>query len=452
LTLLSVAITASVVLAVWPRTQEWTTDSPSALRAFQRGLEADMKYYKKEAVQHYAKALSHDPEFAIAKLKLLDNTYKQDDPETETLVQSLRATDLERLRPREAFLVRYALARIDRRMDRAQALLSEYLHDHPDDPFAIEMSCAQAWDQDDWEQAERSFRRLLQADPNWVSAQNHLGYIAMARGRFREAEELFRTYLFIAPDQANPHDSIGELLTLVGRYDQAEQELQEALRIKPDFCASAMHLVELHLFRGDLVAAETAAGAAAVERGCTSEQVAILRCHLQLKRAAAAGDWEGVWRSGSSGCARKSGRLKLMVHRAALVLGREPEAIEVERELKADLEKMAKHANYSSGAIAGLLLHLEGARLAWQGQYPAAIAKFKAADHKLVYWGDSQGLFKLLNRVNLARAQELAGERPAAHATLAEVAAVNPALARQAEQGRVAGLLWPARRASDRSS
>ena len=140
----------------------------------------------------------------------------------------------------------YRLQRAAKENARAEKTLAAYLEEHPNDPWALSIRCDQAWQHRDWPPTEECNRRLIKADPNWVQAQNQLGYIAMAQGRFAEAEQLFRTYLYIAPDQANPHDSMGELFTVLGRYAESEKELEEAIRIRPSFCASWEHLVLLH--------------------------------------------------------------------------------------------------------------------------------------------------------------------------------------------------------------
>ncbi len=188
---------------------EWTTDSPQALQEFELGLEASMKLYHKDAEAHFRKAVELDPEFAAAKLRLVE--YHKDEEERNEIIAELRELDLERLTSRERFLIEHLLARADRQPASADKVLEEFLLDHPDDPYALAICSLDAWQSMDWEKAGRHYRNLLEIDPNWVMAQNHLGYMAMAQGNFAEAEELFRTYEYIAPDQANPHDSLGEL-------------------------------------------------------------------------------------------------------------------------------------------------------------------------------------------------------------------------------------------------
>jgi len=205
------------------RQPKWTTSSPEALAAFEQGLDARMSLYIEDAASFYSKAVELDPDFVAAKLGLLNSYYEKGEAR-EDLLRDLEAADLTDLTPREAFLVRYGLAKERGEPAAAQRILEEYLDRYPRDPFALSYFGEEAWQRIDLQEAERRFRRLLEVEPNWVMAQNRLGYLAMAGGRFDEAEDLFHTYKYIAPDQANPYDSLGELLILVGRYDEAREE------------------------------------------------------------------------------------------------------------------------------------------------------------------------------------------------------------------------------------
>jgi Tfp pilus assembly protein PilF len=246
--LLVTGLALTLVLPGCGSESQWTTDSPQALEEFELGLEASMKLYHADAAEHFRKAIELDPGFVAAKLRLLE--YQQGEEERNEIISDLRQVDLERHTPLERFLVEYILARIDHESGTAEELLDDFLVDHPEDPFALAICSFEAWKSMDWPKAERHYRNLLDIDPNWVIAQNRLGYMAMAQGKFEEAEELFKTYKYIAPDQANPHDSLGELLTLLGRYDEAREELEQALAIKSDFCPSYQHLFDLAVLEG----------------------------------------------------------------------------------------------------------------------------------------------------------------------------------------------------------
>ena len=172
----------------------WTTESAEALAALERGVAASMKFYGYEARDGYREALESDPDFVAAKVLMLLNS--SDREGKEELLEDLRQADPKRLTARERFLVRYVLARHEEGGEEADFILREFLDRHPDDPYALATCSARAWEERDWERAERHYRRLLEVDPNWVAAQNHLGYMAMAQGRFDEAPESGRKWVW----------------------------------------------------------------------------------------------------------------------------------------------------------------------------------------------------------------------------------------------------------------
>lgn len=402
--------------------QEWSTRSPQALEAFRRGLEAEMKLYMNEAEKHFRTALELDPAFLVAELKLSQRKMP-DEKYRETLRERLAATDLAALTEREAFLARYTLASLHDDREERRRLLGEYLAKHPGDTYILSMQCDRQWGSGELEEAETCYRRLIRKDPNWVRAQNNLGYIAMAQGRFREAEEAFITYRYIAPDQANPHDSLGELLTLLGRYEEAERELLRALELRPDFCASWSHLVHLGIVQGDLAKARRWAARARAEAKCGEQQADALDRSIDVWEMYEQERWEELLERSAVPRDRYSGGdLVVIEHQAYLERGDLAAARALE-------ERMAPPPEVKERG--GLLAHLEGARLLHQRQYDQAVEKFRAADAQLVYRGDGEGFFKLYNRWLLAEALTSAGRSREAEAIVGEINQVNPLFARR---------------------
>lgn len=434
-TLILILIAAAVALGALffarRATPVWTTSSAAALAEFEQGLEADAKYYHAEALAHYQRAAELDPEFAMARLKQLALTPYAEKDEIERLAGELRAVNTERLTERERFLITHRLARMDKQNARAQNLLTAYVAEHPQDPFALSILCDYAWTRQDWPEAESCYRRLLKIDPNWVNAQNHLGYTAMAQGRFREAEELFRTYLFIAPDQANPHDSLGEMLTLLGRYQEAEQELTEAVRVKPDFCPAWLHLLTGDLDQRRFERARTRLAEIGELDACEPMWLATESCRISLREALVRADFEAAWAaSASPQCQTRPDELSILRYRAALGSGRLEEA----RAMEEKVDEQSTHFAKEEPFLIALAAHMAGLRLLAAGDAQSAVAELRKADERLVYWGNGQGSFKLLNRLDLSAALEEAGEAEAAAEVIEQVRAVNPAMAEHGAQ------------------
>ncbi|MDX2435682.1 MAG: tetratricopeptide repeat protein, partial [Acidobacteriota bacterium] len=205
-----VVITAAVTLVALPKAPDWTSTSPEAVVEFQAGIDASMKVYYDDALNHYQRALELDPDFVVANLFTI-STYHDDEAKREAMWSKVQNADLSQLTPRERVIVERVLAREDERPEDAQRLLNEYLAKYPNDSYILNLKAQETWSRGDLEDAERLYQRLVEIAPNRVIAYNQLGYINMMKGRFAEAEEYFKSYRVIAPDQANPHDSLGEL-------------------------------------------------------------------------------------------------------------------------------------------------------------------------------------------------------------------------------------------------
>ncbi|MDX1643911.1 MAG: tetratricopeptide repeat protein [Thermoanaerobaculia bacterium] len=403
----------------------WTTASDEARTSFEEGLAARMKYYHPEAKELFERAVELDPEFAAAKLYL--SFYEQDWERRQELRDELGGAPLDRLTARERFLVEFHSAMWDRDLERALEIGRSYVESHPRDPFGLSHLADLFWEEQDWEEAARLYRELLDIAPNWVTAQNRLGYIALAQGRFEEAEEHFKTYQYIAPDQANPHDSMGELLVLLGRYEEARRSFERALEIHPDFCSTYQHMLDLVVMQGDLELGETILQRAGAH--CSERMVETLRCALLIWEDFLRGQAERVWQEERAECRRVMGEHNFLLHRTAATTGRLEIAEQAERELERRIDAAEEAHHVRLDFPRALLLHMRGTRMLTQGEYEAAVEAFREADDRLLYWGEGQGILKLYNQLNLAFAQEKLGRTEASERTLERIAAVNPRFA-----------------------
>jgi tetratricopeptide (TPR) repeat protein len=428
----------ALVLGLWialrlaNRRPEWTTDSPAALAALQRGLEAERKFYRQEALGHYLKARALDPRFAAAQVMLL-RSLPRDDPRRRELREELEAVDRSQLTRREAFLVDYWLAFDADERERAGELLRSYLERFPDDPHALYQHAGHLWDARRYDEAEEVYTRLLAVDPNWVTAQNNLGYLAMGQGRFAQAEDRFRTYRYVAPDQANPHDSLGELMVLQGRWQEAERELEESLRIRPDFCASYYNLVHIAIFTRDFAAGRRALQRAREQGGCAGEEVERHACRLDLWERLVAGQLAQLAAGYEGSCTYRTLTSPWVPHLAALRVGDLEQAKRIESHVAEQIAELPRYARVDRSSV----LHLEGARLVTEGKPAEAAQRFAEVDGELDYFGAPVGTFKLYNRLMWAHALTLAGDGARAKQLLAEVAAVNAQFAAAYREGRV---------------
>jgi len=415
-------VAAGIAVSAWSFAdrREWTTDSKPALQAFQAGLDARMRFYVSDAVEHFRRAVELDPSFAAARVELLETSGASE--EREQMAEALRGLDPAQLKERERYLVELALARADHDPERYSDAAARFLAARPDDPWALYVAATLSWEGQEWSEAEKLHQRLLQVDPNWVTARNHLGYLAMAQGRFADAEEHFKTYEYVAPDQANPHDSLGELLVLTGRYEEARAELEAGLELRPDFCASYRNLLGIALFEGQTAEFEPVLDR--IEAHCPPRETEKVRCETRMFVAYLDRDYDLPWRENIDLCLSRAGERGLIFHRLALLSGRDEVAAAEEDAWRGLAEKSSRYVG-KMGGPRSQLLHIEGVRLLAEGDPAEAAERFREADEYIHFWGLGDGRLKLFNRMNLAIALERAGDEAGAREALDSVREVN---------------------------
>lgn len=438
---LSVVVVAAVALSLiaLPRGSEWTTDSPEALAEFTAAVDAQMKLYHNDVQAHLEKAVELDPDFVIAKLYLAEYYKMESDDRALQLWNDVMAADRSKLTKREQVLIDRGRAIQEKRYEDANQMLDAYLVDHPNDPFLLHRKALLLWRNGDFDEAERLNLRLIEIAPNWVIAYNQLGYIAMSQGRFVEAEEYFTSYRFVAPDQANPHDSLGELYIILGRYDEAEISLYRSIEIKPDFWAAYDHLAMVRRMMDDSVGAEEILEMAEAAGEVPEYWKTGIDCIINIERLARVEQYREILaaREESPKCfeGHSEGYATVTAHRAACLLGEWKVADSIEDEFTKMIGEIESgKVKGEKSAIAGALLHLQGVRLAIEGDLEGAIGRFKEADHNMTYIQASNGLFKLNNRLFLVETLFASGMDGKAHKVLSKVRSVNPHMVERFEE------------------
>lgn len=445
---LSVAIlvvaVAGMTLVALPRSQEWTTSSPEALAAYEAGDAALNKVYVDEARAHFQRALEYDPDFFIAKLRVAQFLEMESPENAEQMFIDLSAADLTALTPRERFVIEYSLAIQNRKTDEAAQLLDQCVSEHPNDPYMIEIKAGELWRQGHLEEAEELFQRLLEIDPNWAVAYNALGYIKMMQGRFPEAEDRFKRYRYIAPDQANPHDSLGELFTNTGRYQEAEMAFERAIETKPDFWASYLHLAILKSYASDWVAVDRIIDRGRAE-GMPQSMIVGMVCRAHYAELADREAWEQILEERDSQCVENftEGLAAIVTHRAACRTGDWDTALALEQEAAEILAGAEKNGDVDlSMAMQPVVPHLEGVRLAIEGNLVDAGKLLRETDDRLTFMEVSFGTYKLYNRLLLAEILLAEGKDGEAHTLLDGVRRINPLMVQEFEDSgfRILGL------------
>jgi tetratricopeptide (TPR) repeat protein len=104
-----------------------------------------------------------------------------------------------------------------------------------------------------YEQAEQSFRQVLQLNPSNSMALNYLGYMLADRNvHLEEALTLIKHAVELDPQNGAYLDSLGWAYFRMGNYDQAEENLRRAADKTPTDATVQDHMAELYSKTGKL--------------------------------------------------------------------------------------------------------------------------------------------------------------------------------------------------------
>jgi serine/threonine protein kinase/tetratricopeptide (TPR) repeat protein len=229
-----------------------TTSSMEAYRYFMQGVENTRKFYFKDAVGSFEKAVELDPSFAFAygylasSYSWLDDIGARDEAIKKAKALSEKATDKERFYI-DATYARY----IERDREKRFRIVQQAAEKFPKEKdFHYWLGVIYRSD-GKYEEALEEYNKALELDPNYGEIHNELGYLYAELRNFEKSIEHFKKYLSLNPGDANPLDSIAEAYFLMGRLDEAISKYKEALEIKPDWLGTSLKIGYIYALKED---------------------------------------------------------------------------------------------------------------------------------------------------------------------------------------------------------
>ncbi len=95
--------------------------------------------------------------------------------------------------------------------------------------------------------AELSYRKAIELNPNFADAHSNLGNILRDLGKLKEAELSTRKAIELKPDFAYAHNNLGNILRDLGKIQDAELSYQKAIKLNPNYAEAYSNLG--HIFR-----------------------------------------------------------------------------------------------------------------------------------------------------------------------------------------------------------
>ena len=224
-----------------------TTSSEEARKAFLAGRDLSEKLRITDSISHYDKAISLDPNFALAELNRaqVSPTAKEFfDHLKKAVALADKASDGERM------LIQAAEEGANANPTKQKEILEKLVAAYPNDERAHFTLGTYHFGQQEFPQAITHYKRATELAPNYSTAFNILGYAYRQNGDYSDAENAFKKYIELIPNDPNPYDSYAELLLKMGRFDEAITQYNKALDIDPNFLNSHFGIAAALAYQG----------------------------------------------------------------------------------------------------------------------------------------------------------------------------------------------------------
>ena len=232
-----------------------TTSSEDARKEFLQGRDLSEKLLVQDSIQHFDKAISLDPNFALAHLNRA-----QVSPTGKEFFDHLKmAVSLaDKASNGERLLILASEAGANGNAAKQREYLDQLLAAYPNDERAHVNLGGYYFGQQDMPSAIEHYKHATELAPTHSTAFNILGYAYRQNGDYPNAEHAFKKYIELIPTDPNPYDSYAELLLKMGRFDESIAQYQKALAIDPNFISSHQGIAAALMYQGkpDQAAAE----------------------------------------------------------------------------------------------------------------------------------------------------------------------------------------------------
>jgi tetratricopeptide (TPR) repeat protein len=224
-----------------------TTSSEEARKEFLAGRDLSEKLRITDSIAHFDKAISLDPNFALAEL-LRANVSPAPKEFFEHLKKAValadKASDGERL------LIQANEAGANGDPTKQKEILEKLVAAYPNDERAHFNLGGYYFGQQDFPQAISHYKRATELAPDYSTAFNILGYAYRQNEAYNDAENAFKKYIELIPNDPNPYDSYAELLLKMGRFDEAITQYNKALSIDSNFINSHFGIAAALTYKG----------------------------------------------------------------------------------------------------------------------------------------------------------------------------------------------------------
>jgi len=224
-----------------------TTASEEARKEFLQGRDLAERLLVQDSIQHFDKAISLDPNFALAHLNRANVS-----PTAKEFFDHLKhAVSLaDKASEGERLLILGTEAGANGNAAKQKETLEKLVADYPNDERARFTLGGYYFGQQEFDSAILHYKKATELAPKYSPAYNILGYALRQKENYAEAEQSFKKYIELIPNDPNPYDSLAELFLKMGRFDDAITQYQKALAIDSNFINSHLGIGAALMYQG----------------------------------------------------------------------------------------------------------------------------------------------------------------------------------------------------------
>lgn len=227
------------------------TNNLEAYRHYSLGVEMAQALRNEEALVLLQKAVTLDPEFAMAYARIgyvYGVTGNSPEKAKSYLEKAFQLTNRLTEKDRLSITAWYAIVNYD--YAGAINAFRQIIAGYPLEVEAYRRLALLLKGEVKYYESIEVLKQALVMDPGAKDLYNALGLVYSETGRHDEAMAMFQRYVQLAPDEPNAHDSLALGYQWAGRYDEAIQEYERAIALKPDFEIAVVHLGNVYFQQG----------------------------------------------------------------------------------------------------------------------------------------------------------------------------------------------------------
>jgi len=239
-----------VSLALDRDLKDVTTSSMEAYRAYAAGVEQHQQSRHVDALPHFEKAVSIDPNFALAYVKMAVASGNMGRPNERDRYAERALALVEHLTPRERYYIEgyYHATKLES-TGKSIAAYTKVLELYPDHSASRNNLAVMYMRLDQHDKAIEQLEILRERGFEFPGASGNLAESYVAANRPNDALKETSNFLSRYPSIEGAHLNAGYVTVSLNRLDEAEAAFKRALELRPDLPPATVSLGSLHLLR-----------------------------------------------------------------------------------------------------------------------------------------------------------------------------------------------------------